>query len=403
MILLSHVLLLLNLLRSVDSFIPHKQHSSWIHRPSVSSKHLSIDPPHQPSKANKKKLSKSKKNLKRLTQWNFQLPQSRGTDSVRMREAEELGGMPRGDRYNSRDWLHNTISLPNSAILKRIRSPVIAVTSWAVFCSCLHHRFSQQHLPSRVFPMFYLPLGPHSLMMNALGLLLVFRTNSAYQRFAEGRKIWENIVNIARDLSRMIRLYESDIGTEKRRRLQKLLVAFPYLLRHRIRPNLVMRRLDDQRDPVNTILLYQDRALTDNDPEAAVVAQTEEQTGRSRRKQRTLYYVDKRTLPWRLLPGTSVEQCAGAQNRPLWVCDRMAAELRAVKDSPTFSARERLVLVGYVNSLSKCSTYGRNRSVRFNYGLIFPRNSSSILQLAAQNVFTKPLCHSTMLDTLFEP
>lgn len=273
-----------------------------------------------------------------------------------MREAEELGGLPRGDRYNSRDWLHNTITLPNSGILKRIRSPVIALTSWAVFCSCLHHKLLRRDYQMLHASLLYLPLAPHSLMMNALGLLLVFRTNSAYQRFAEGRKIWENIVNIARDLSRMIRLYEDDIGIEKRRRLQKLLVAFPYLLRHRIRPNLVMRRLDDQRDPENTILLYQDRALADTDPEAAVVAQTEEETGRSRRKQRALYYVDKRTLPWRLLPGEAMEQCAGAQNRPLWVCDRMASELRAVEDSDTFSARERLALIGAVNKLSECST-----------------------------------------------
>lgn len=29
-----------------------------------------------------------------------------------------------------------------------------------------------------------LPAGPHGMMVSMLGLLLVFRTNSAYQRFA---------------------------------------------------------------------------------------------------------------------------------------------------------------------------------------------------------------------------
>uniref|UniRef100_A0A7S2Y9J6 Bestrophin homolog n=1 Tax=Entomoneis paludosa TaxID=265537 RepID=A0A7S2Y9J6_9STRA len=192
-----------------------------------------------------------------------------------------------------------------------------------------------------------------------MGLLLVFRTNSAYQRFAEGRKIWETIVNSSRDLYRMMMLYEHEIGMDKRRRLQKLLAAFPYLLRHRIRPNLVMRRLDDEayeRDPENTILLYQDQGVKEDDEEAAALAQTEEETGQSRRQtRRPLFWVDQRTLPWRLLPADgALEKCARAQNRPLWVCDRMAQELRTVPDGPSFTNRERLILVSHVDKLSHC-------------------------------------------------
>jgi hypothetical protein len=52
-----------------------------------------------------------------------------------------------------------------------------------------------------------------------------------------------------------------------------------------------MRRIDDadfKRDPEFSILLYQDAAAFDNDPELAAVATEEETTGKSRRKQRTL-------------------------------------------------------------------------------------------------------------------
>lgn len=200
-----------------------------------------------------------------------------------------------------------------------------------------------------------IPQGPHSLMVSALSLLLVFKTNSAYQRFAEGRKIWEEIINNARDLYRMMNLYENEMGRSKRRRLQRLLAAFPYLLRHRIRPNLVMYRLDDAsniRDPENSILLYQDKAANDLDPEAAAVATQEENEGMSRRKRRPLFWVDKRTLPWRLLPPNALEPCARAQNRPLWVCDRMSQEIRNIPDGPNFSARERLALISKVEKLS---------------------------------------------------
>lgn len=201
----------------------------------------------------------------------------------------------------------------------------MAMTSWATFLALLHQKLLSTN-PIAASRMC-IPPTLHSLMVSALGLLLVFRTNSAYQRFVEGRKIWGEIVNSARDLYRYIMMYEKEIGMDKRRRVQRLLAAFPFLLRHRVRPNLVMHRVDDdlfERDPKNTLLLYQDRALPDNDPEAAAVANQEANTGKSRRKTRPLYWVDKRTLPWRLLPSSALEKCARAQNRPLWVIDRMA-------------------------------------------------------------------------------
>jgi putative membrane protein len=37
-----------------------------------------------------------------------------------------------------------------------------------------------------------------------LGLLLVFRTNTAYERFWEGRKLWGSLINITRNLARQI-------------------------------------------------------------------------------------------------------------------------------------------------------------------------------------------------------
>ncbi|MCT7977893.1 bestrophin family protein [Laspinema olomoucense] len=62
-----------------------------------------------------------------------------------------------------------------------------------------------------------------------LGLLLVFRTNTAYERFWEGRKAWGNLVNSVRNLSRQILVAITDNrpedATEKAHHL-RLLVAF---------------------------------------------------------------------------------------------------------------------------------------------------------------------------------
>jgi putative membrane protein len=49
-----------------------------------------------------------------------------------------------------------------------------------------------------------LPLESGIVPSVVLGLLLVFRTNTAYDRFWEGRKLWGTIINTTRNLARMI-------------------------------------------------------------------------------------------------------------------------------------------------------------------------------------------------------
>jgi len=47
-----------------------------------------------------------------------------------------------------------------------------------------------------------------------------------------------------------------------------------------------------------------------------------------------------------------MEECARAQNRPLWVCDRLAKEVHSVQDQANWTARERLTLLSKVEKLS---------------------------------------------------
>jgi len=51
-------------------------------------------------------------------------------------------------------------------------------------------------------PTVSLPLEPFSLSAPVLGLLLVFRTNSAFGRYQEARMVWGDVINRTRDLMR---------------------------------------------------------------------------------------------------------------------------------------------------------------------------------------------------------
>lgn len=90
---------------------------------------------------------------------------------------------PNDTRYSASDWLHNIKSLPRSSILREIRRPVLTIMTWSTVVSFVHHFFRQGGM-NKAAQRMCLSSKPHSLLVSALGLLLVFRTNSAYQRFA---------------------------------------------------------------------------------------------------------------------------------------------------------------------------------------------------------------------------
>jgi ion channel-forming bestrophin family protein len=86
-----------------------------------------------------------------------------------------------------------------------------------------------------------------------LGLLLVFRTNTAYERFWEGRKAWGAIVNNVRNLSRLIwvAIAELDLNHryEKEQTL-RLLVAFAVATKLHLRSQPVNDRLSKLVSPL---------------------------------------------------------------------------------------------------------------------------------------------------------
>ena len=71
----------------------------------------------------------------------------------------------------------------------------------------------------RIHTLFHLHTTPRghttALIGSALGLLLVFRTNAAYNRFWEGRQIWEKVHSQSRAIARFCMLYRDEIGKSK--------------------------------------------------------------------------------------------------------------------------------------------------------------------------------------------
>lgn len=66
------------------------------------------------------------------------------------------------------------------------------------------------------------------------GLLLVFRTNSAYERWWEGRRLWGQLVNDSRNLALKIHTY-TKVPVIERILLAEQVVSFAYALKHHLR------------------------------------------------------------------------------------------------------------------------------------------------------------------------
>jgi Bestrophin, RFP-TM, chloride channel len=96
--------------------------------------------------------------------------------------AAAVGYDPLNNRHSASDWLYNVRSLPQSKVLREIRNPVLAVAAWSASVSILHALLKQAGW-TRWAAHLCIPGTAHSFLVSALGLLLVFRTNSAYQRF----------------------------------------------------------------------------------------------------------------------------------------------------------------------------------------------------------------------------
>ena len=159
--------------------------------------------------------------------------------------------------------------------------------------------------------------------------------------FQEGRKTWEQLLNTCRDITRMTSVYEREVGSKKKQRIQRLLAAFPYLLHHHIQPRcLDHSHCEELNDTPHALLLSEPRPI---------------HTVRSKSKKTSREcWVDKRSLPWCLLPDSVLTKCAQSHNRPLWVSDRLALESTDIKYCDNWTSRERLDLLKHASKLSEC-------------------------------------------------
>lgn len=87
----------------------------------------------------------------------------------------------------------------------------------------------------------------HTYLTLVLGGLLVFRTNTAYDRWWEGRKLWGQLVNDCRNLAIKVQNCVRAEEHEKRR-LATRMISFCYALKDHLRNGVRLQELDGFKD-----------------------------------------------------------------------------------------------------------------------------------------------------------
>jgi len=129
--------------------------------------------------------------------------------------------------WKKRNWFRVAFRLKGS-VIPGILPRVIFCTVFGFFISAIHQFGFSVSWPilSGVVPSV------------VLGLLLVFRTNTAYERFWEGRKAWGTLVNTVRNLARQIwGAIEEREPQDRKAKIEtlRLLVAFAVAVKLHLR------------------------------------------------------------------------------------------------------------------------------------------------------------------------
>ncbi len=127
--------------------------------------------------------------------------------------------------YNPKDWFSLIIKFHKSDTFRILLPVIISVGVYAALIVALEVHFF--HVESKN------PTAMHSILGFVLSMLLVFRTNTAYDRWWEGRRIWGAVVNNSRNLALKLSVLIKD--TKDREDIRHLISNYVFSTKNHLR------------------------------------------------------------------------------------------------------------------------------------------------------------------------
>lgn len=147
--------------------------------------------------------------------------------------------------YKPKDWLLFIFRFHKADTVRQLLPliMVIAAYSWCIiYLENSYFRLSDLNYAKNITML-------HSLLGFAISMLLVFRTNTAYDRWWEGRKLWGQLVNNSRNLSIKLNSFLDQDDKKNRVFFQQLIAKFPVTLKLHLQSEITRLELDDEPHP----------------------------------------------------------------------------------------------------------------------------------------------------------
>lgn len=141
-------------------------------------------------------------------------------------------------QYNPKRWFSLIFHAYSGQVMKTLMPALLFMTLYSAAICYLMLDVFQFHEAD-----FQPTIAMHSLLGIVLGLFLVFRTNTAYDRWWEGRKIWGGVVNSTRNLALKLGAYLGKENHEDRDWFMKMIPNFVIAMKEHLRSGVQLSEL----------------------------------------------------------------------------------------------------------------------------------------------------------------
>lgn len=135
-------------------------------------------------------------------------------------------------KYDPKNWWGLIFQFHKSDTFRRLFWVILSLAIFSLIIAYITHEvYAEESFKSTTIF--------HSILGFVISLLLVFRTNTAYDRWWEGRRLWGQLVNDTRTISLKLDTFlpKNDLGS--RMKMAEILSDFPVILKDHLRGNKV--------------------------------------------------------------------------------------------------------------------------------------------------------------------
>ncbi len=143
-------------------------------------------------------------------------------------------------RYNPKDWFTFIFKFHKADTVRKLMPLLLLNALYAGIVAYVElevlHLDKSSHLANLTMV--------HSLLGLVISLLLVFRTNTAYERWWEGRKMWGNLVNSSRNLAIKLNSLLPHDSREERDFFRAIIPNFSFALKNHLRGKVIKKEFE---------------------------------------------------------------------------------------------------------------------------------------------------------------